>query len=125
MQNEKDAVAEGQAKYDAYRGAETIPAGGVASATPGVPHDYGKADVAPASVGRIVHLYTNVPGKQFNGQGAGPYAALVVQTFPDSPYVNLQVFPPCDEPYAVGSVAHAQLALERGYGTYWEWPPRV
>jgi hypothetical protein len=40
------------------------------------------------TVGRIVHFYKS--GLNLNGQGDGPYPAIVTQTFP-GPYVNLKV----------------------------------
>ena len=48
----------------------------------------------PASVGRIVHFYSNaLDSYGHNGQGAGPYAAIVGQTCgPDAGYANRGTF---------------------------------
>jgi hypothetical protein len=86
--------------------------------------DYGVAQNVPQpSVGRIVHFYTGDVAKHFNGLGSGPYPAIVTQV--RKRYANLKVFPPFAEPYDAGSVSHVAVALEHGYSTYWEWPPKV
>lgn len=74
------------------------------------------------TVGHVVHFYTGDPSKQANGQGEGPYAALVTQVFPDGPYVNLKVFAPFGEDRDEGSVTHLDDA--NGCSRYWIWPPR-
>ncbi len=85
--------------------------------------DYGVAQNAPKpSVGRIVHFYTRDPVKQSNGQGEGPYPAIVLQVH--GPYVNLKIWS-WDAGYVAGSVSHAAEAKERGYACWWEWPPKV
>lgn len=87
---------------------------------------------APApTVGRIVHFYseaiasndiTLTPG--FNGQGSGPYPAMVTQAFKNSdgnvPFINLKVFPPFGDSFDMGSVSTKDISP----GRYWEWPPR-
>lgn len=86
------------------------------------------------SVGRIVHFYSDAvanrdpacPTYGFNGQGAGPYAALVIQAF-DGPYANLKVMP-YGEPFDEGSVSHFDDAHKDADGhvsRYWIEPPRV
>ena len=78
------------------------------------------------TVGRIVHFYDHALHKPFgsgpyNGQGAGPYAAIVTQTFEDGPHINIKVLPPFHEPFDEGSVPEKDGVLSR----YWEWPPRA
>lgn len=73
------------------------------------------------TVGRIVHFYTSNKSRQSNGQGEGPYAALVTQTFSGSDFVNLKVLPPMAAPYDVGSVAPGP---DETADRYWLWPPR-
>lgn len=78
------------------------------------------------TVGRIVHYYTDDPAKQLNGAGNGPYAAMVIQTFPTSAeydtMANLKVMP-FGESYLAGSVLEQSQALARGHsGRYWVWP---
>lgn len=73
------------------------------------------------TVGRIVHFYNEALapyGK--NGIGAGPYAAIVTQTFPSGPYINLKVLPYGDA-WDEGSVNEKAEGSTR----YWEWPPRA
>lgn len=80
------------------------------------------------TVGRIVHFYTADQAKQSNGQGNGPYPAIVTQVFAPGTtgqMCNLKVFPPFKSPYDEGSVHTRQHAEEMNYGVrYWEWPPR-
>lgn len=71
------------------------------------------------SVGRIVHFYTEDTSKHFNGQGIGPYPAIVTQCL-DGPYVNLKVLH-WGGVYDEGSVSHKDDCL----GRYWAWPERV
>jgi len=79
------------------------------------------------TVGRAVHFFntSNAPSAN-NGVGAGPYHAVVTQTFPDGEgnvgYVNLIVFPPFAEPFHEGSVSQNG---DKGSSRYWEWPARV
>lgn len=62
-----------------------------------------------AKVGQIVHLYSDALacsyGHGINGQGAGPYAAIVTQAF-DGQYVNLTVMVPFADAKHEGSVSH-------------------
>jgi hypothetical protein len=78
------------------------------------------------TVGRIVHFYDyslatsrDKDGIALNGQGAGPYPALVVQTF-DGPYVNLLVHAWGGD-WREGSVSEKS---ENNNSRYWVWPPR-
>ncbi len=84
------------------------------------------------SVGRIVHFYSDAvrppPGSAspgFNGQGKGPYPAIITQVFPDANgdimYANMKVFPPFAPPFDEGSVSEGE---EKCPGRYWVWPPR-
>jgi hypothetical protein len=73
-----------------------------------------------ATVGRVVHFYDH--SLNINGQGAGPYAAMVTQLFPGSDYINLTVFAPF-EVIQAGSVAHED-SPHGAQGRYWAWPPR-
>ena len=79
------------------------------------------------TVGRIVHFYnTGLKGQDYlngvhlNGQGAGPYPALVLQSF-DGPYVNLLAHAYGGN-WAEGSVSEKS---EANAARYWEWPPQV
>lgn len=78
------------------------------------------------SVGRIVHFYTKDVSKQFNGQGAGPYVAVVTQVFAEGAYCNLKVLPPFAAPYDEGSVSYdaAGGASEADRGWCWPVMPR-
>lgn len=79
------------------------------------------------TVGRIVHFY-NPGGPSYNGQGAGPYAAIVTQTFPDADgtvrYANLKLFLPFSAIIDHGSVPEKDTQFHHPGGCYWEWPPR-
>ncbi|TIV70556.1 MAG: hypothetical protein E5V89_14120 [Mesorhizobium sp.] len=75
------------------------------------------------SVGQIVHFYTMEPAKHFNGQGAGPYVAIITQVFEGSPYSNLKVLPPFAAPYDEGSVIYEPSCVI-DHGCCWCWPPR-
>ncbi len=78
------------------------------------------------TVGRIVHFYTTAESRQYNGVGAGPYAAIVTQVFDGSPYINLQVFAPFSGGADEGSVLHQDEASALGaLGRYWVYPPRT
>jgi hypothetical protein len=77
------------------------------------------SDAPKPTVGRIVHFYNEALAPAANnGTGAGPYAALVTQTF-DGPYVNLKVMP-YGESWDEGSVSEKAEGATR----YWTWPPR-
>lgn len=76
------------------------------------------------TVGRIVHFYTDETHKWRNGQGNGPYAAIITQVFeeasPGFQYVNLKVLPYGD-PWDEGSVSVKETFADQS--RYWEWPP--
>jgi hypothetical protein len=79
------------------------------------------------TVGRIVHFYSDTllrtgPHNGFNGQGAGPYAAIVTQAF-DGGYINLKVTLPFAAAIDEGSVSEKGSPMATA-GRYWEWPPR-
>jgi len=79
-----------------------------------------------ATVGRIVHYYDDSLSEfTNNGAGKGPYAAMVVQMFPDGPYANLKVFVPFGHDFDAGSVAHKDDTVSAGCSRYWVWPPRA
>lgn len=78
------------------------------------------------TVGRIVHFYSKQRGANggINGQGEGPYPAIVTQIF-DNPegdvrFINLKVFPPFAPPFDEGSVSQQEATPDR----YWAWPPQ-
>lgn len=73
------------------------------------------------TVGRIVHFYTMDMALHFNGQGQGPYPAIVTQGNDLAP--NLKVLPPFGSPYDQGSVPH-RFTMP-GAMFWWEWPPRI
>jgi hypothetical protein len=80
-----------------------------------------------ATVGRIVHFYSTTiasigNGYGLNGQGAGPYPAVVIQTFSSGDYINLKVLGWGKDAWDEGSVSeHVEGGpLDR----YWVWPPR-
>lgn len=75
------------------------------------------------SVGRIVHFYTKDATKHSNGQGEGPYPAMVLQTF-DGAMANLKVWT-FDSTFVVGSVSEKAVAEKSGHTNWYEWPPRV
>lgn len=80
------------------------------------------------SVGRTVHFFTTDPAKQFNGQGAGPYPAVVLQVFSTDPahdtMANLKVSH-WGGSYDEGSVyEHMQGRLNGCFASWWVWPPR-
>ena len=63
------------------------------------------------AVGAPVHYYTKHENEQHNGQGVGPYAAVITQVHgPDC--ASLTVFPPFAPPYAAGSVAPRAAAFK-------------
>ena len=78
--------------------------------------------VPTPTVGRIVHFYTKDTSKQRNGQGDGPYPAIVTQTW-GGLMANLKVLPGFGEPYDEGSVSHEGVAA--GHQRWWVWPPRA
>ena len=73
------------------------------------------------TVGRIVHFYKS--GLNLNGQGDGPYPAVVTQTF-DGPYINLKVLGWGKEAWDEGGVSEKPANVPEGDFRYWEWPPR-
>lgn len=86
-----------------------------------------------ATVGRIVHFYdeslrgqtgkrvdSGFPVIALNGQGDGPYPAIVLQTF-NGPYVHLLVHA-FGGNWCEGSVS--EKADAEGQSRYWVWPPR-
>lgn len=94
------------------------------------------------TVGRSVHFFSpNVANKDvasrgpsaagygYNGQGAGPYHAVVTQVIKDDDgnviYVNLAVTPPFGDTFHAGSVPGKGTAYHAPGGSYWEWPPRI
>ena len=79
------------------------------------------------SVGRIVHFFTKDTAKQFNGQGEGPYAAIITQgPFGNSETMcNLQVFSH-NGVHLEGSVTEKSDRRDgEDPGRWWEWPPRT
>ncbi|WP_210168330.1 hypothetical protein, partial [Bradyrhizobium pachyrhizi] len=59
-----------------------------------------------------------------NGQGDGPYPAMVTQTF-SGPYVNLKVLGWGKDAWDEGSVSEKPVAAPDGEPVrYWTWPPR-
>lgn len=83
------------------------------------------------TVGRTVHFYDNGLAAQnskyadhnggmvnLNGQGAGPYPAVVIQSIPGGDYINLLVHAWGGD-WREGSVSHK----DAGHQRYWEWPP--
>lgn len=60
-------------------------------------------------------------GPGYNGQGAGPYAAIVTQVFNEA-YVNLLVLVPFSDPVHVGSVPEKGSPYHYEGGAYWVWP---
>lgn len=86
------------------------------------------AESQKATVGRIVHFYNTAlaetrefNGVNLNGQGAGPYPALVIQDFNSGPYVNLVVHAYGGD-WREGSVSEKN---DTNTSRYWVWPPRV
>lgn len=75
------------------------------------------------TVGRIVHFYTKDTEKHSNGQGEGPYPAMVLQTFDEGRLGNLKVWA-YSGGFVASSVAEKTEALKSGGQNYWEWPPR-
>jgi hypothetical protein len=75
------------------------------------------------TIGRIVHFFTDHKPNQFNGQGAGPYPAMICQVWSGSG-ANLKVFPSMGEPFDAGSVMHISERQEGQALRHWDWPPR-
>lgn len=78
------------------------------------------------TVGRIVHFYSDAIGARnggagLNGQGKGPYPAIVQQTF-SGPYVNLKVLGWGVEAWDEGSVSEREPGND---ARCWVWPPRA
>lgn len=90
------------------------------------------------TVGRVVHYYApnwaeracnpGSAGPGYNGQGAGPYAAVVTQVFANADgsvnYANLKVLVPFAAPVDIGSVPEEGSTFHHEPGNYWVWPPR-
>lgn len=90
------------------------------------------------TVGRAVHYYApswaeracnpGSAGPGYNGQGAGPYAAIVTQVFANADgsvnYANLKVLVPFAAPVDIGSVPEEGSEFHHAGGNYWVWPPR-
>lgn len=76
------------------------------------------------SVGRIVHYFTNDASKHSNGQGIGPYPAMVLQTFGDGAMGNLKVWT-YDGGFVASSVSEKTQALKNGNNQWYEWPART
>lgn len=74
------------------------------------------------TIGRIVHFYTADPAKQFNANGAGPYPAIVTQTFGSDEMANLKILPGFGPVRDEGSI-HIKEGLPVPGMDYWEWPP--
>ncbi len=74
------------------------------------------------TVGRIVHFYTSDPAKQFNGQGEGPYPAIITQCWTGT-MVNLKVLH-WGGSFDEGSVSHQDDTQKGDHNRYWVWPPR-
>lgn len=81
------------------------------------------------SIGRIVHFYTTDATKHSNGQGNGPYPAIITQIFAGGAQgCNLKVFPPFGAPYDEGSCPQIAVQAESDpnqQSRWWTWPPRV
>jgi hypothetical protein len=81
-----------------------------------------------ATVGRIVHFFSEAianrdpqrPGYGLNGQGAGPYPAIVTQTSGDQ-YANLKILGWGVDAWDEGSVTRGS---DSNPARYWIWPPR-
>lgn len=73
--------------------------------------------------GRIV-LYSPPHQEGRHANGAEEYVALIGQTWPDSHFANLVVFPPFTEPKWVGSVSQHETPNELPQGSF-RFPPRV
>lgn len=74
----------------------------------------------PPTVGRIVHFYDS--RLNLNGQGAGPYPAIILQTWPGQPYVNLKVLGWGEDAWDEGSVY--EQSETNTQPRHWCWPPR-
>jgi len=74
-------------------------------------------------IGAIVHFYTLDPARQFNGNGPGPYPAIVTQTWGSDVMANLKVLPGFGAVYDCGSVHHKDVPERAPLADYWEWPP--
>jgi hypothetical protein len=71
------------------------------------------------AVGQIVHFYTHNVLSQHNGQGEGPYPAIVTQVFGDDGMANLKVMPGFGPVRDEGSVSPKGVAE----GRWWEPMP--
>lgn len=88
--------------------------------------------VQKPTVGRIVHFYTKSKTQHHNGQGEGPYPAIVIQVFNQGPtgnpnydtMANLKVLH-WGGTYDEGSVCEKSQAEANGdKNRWWVWPPR-
>lgn len=75
------------------------------------------------TVGRIVHYYTKDVSKHQNGQGIGPYPAIVLQNFHGSKYSNLKIMG-FHKDWNEGSVEELRINDDTQQ-SWWVWPPRV
>lgn len=82
------------------------------------------SDFVGLTVGRIVHFFTKHENLQSNGQGEGPYPAIVLQVFDDGKMGNLKVMT-YSKDHVSGSVVHKSVAEEKGGSSWWDWPPRT
>jgi hypothetical protein len=71
------------------------------------------------TVGQIVHFYTRDGASQHNGQGAGPYPAIVTQVFGDDGMANLKVLP------GFAPVRDEGLVQPKGKSDTRWWEPRA
>jgi hypothetical protein len=76
------------------------------------------------SVGRIVHFFTTDKTKHSNGQGEGPYPAMVLQTFDEGRMGNLKVWT-YDGGFVASSVSEKEAAEKAGHTQWYVWPPRT
>jgi hypothetical protein len=72
-------------------------------------------------IGSAVHFYTKDTAKQFNGNGEGPYPAIVTQTFGSDEMANLKVIPGFGPIRDEGSI-HIKEGLPAPGMDYFEWP---
>lgn len=82
------------------------------------------------SVGRIVHFYTTDKSAQSNGQGEGPYAAIIVQVGMSSAegretMCNLYIFAYDQSRYEGSVTEKSQRREDEDPNRWWEWPPRT
>lgn len=75
------------------------------------------------TVGRIVHFYTTIIKKQWNGVEQGPYAAIITQVNADGS-VNLDIFPVCHI-MPRGLETGIEEGEKAGRVCWWVWPPKI